>query len=70
MRKVGLVKENQTLGISAKEFRRDSLAQDLYRNDLLRLAGRELISSKATIEKSVSQRVIGFQVVRSRHFFF
>lgn len=39
-RKVVLVRENQTLGISAKEFWRDSLAQDLYRNELLRLAGR------------------------------
>lgn len=31
VREAGLVKENQTLGVSAKQFWRDSLAQDLMR---------------------------------------
>lgn len=31
VREVGLVKENQALGISAKSFWRDSLAQDLMK---------------------------------------
>lgn len=31
VREAGLVKENQTLGVSAKQLWRDSLAQDLMR---------------------------------------
>lgn len=54
-----LNKENQTLGI-CKIILEGFFSSRPYENDLQKLVRSELISAKAMIDKSISQRVIGF----------
>lgn len=63
VREIGLVKERQALDISAKEFWRDSLAQDLIKQ-LVEIGWELAKSAKTMTEKKCIPKGDRFQVVQ------